>query len=129
MQKVVQPWAVAYTRRSVGLRQAPRAWHMRLKELLLAMGFKPSAADPSLSSATGESGTIYLLIYVDNILIAVRSTTDAQKLEAELRTKFNTHELGQAALFLNIAAESNHSKGQIKIHQRQLTAQLSHMAC
>ena len=62
-----------------GLRQAPRAWHMHLTQELLKMGFKPSAADTSLLYATGESGTIHLLIYVDDILIAAHSTADAQK--------------------------------------------------
>ena len=31
-----------------GLRQAPRAWHIRPMEVLTAMGFTPSAADASL---------------------------------------------------------------------------------
>ena len=47
-----------------------------------------------------------------------------RRFEAELRTRFDTHELGQAAFFLDIAVERNRSKGQIKIHQRRLTAQL-----
>ena len=45
-----------------GLRQAPRAWHIRLMEVLTAMGFTPSAADPSLLIADGKSGKVFILV-------------------------------------------------------------------
>ena len=38
-----------------GLRQAPRAWHIRLTEELATMGFRPSAADPGLHFLDAES--------------------------------------------------------------------------
>ena len=48
------------------------------------MGFKPSAADPSLFIGTGESGPILVLIYVDDILIAAHSTADRDKVKTDL---------------------------------------------
>ena len=59
-----------------GLKQAPRAWHTRLNEELTEMGFKPSAADPGLYYKDVESGRMYLLVYVNDILIAARSKAD-----------------------------------------------------
>ena len=46
-----------------GLRQAPRAWHLRLKEELEAIGCVASAADPGLYILEGPHA-VYILIYV-----------------------------------------------------------------
>ena len=56
-----------------GLKQAPRAWYMRLTEELAAMKFKLSAADAGLHTADGEAGKVYILVYVDDILIAAQT--------------------------------------------------------
>ena len=53
-----------------GLRQAPRAWHAKLKSELESMGFTASTADASLFVRNQGDNVEYLLIYVDDILIA-----------------------------------------------------------
>jgi histone deacetylase 1/2 len=53
-----------------GLKQAPRAWHTRLVQELENIGFQTSDADPGLFIYRGCNGTIYLLVYVDDLLLA-----------------------------------------------------------
>jgi hypothetical protein len=53
-----------------GLKQAPHAWHIKLKEELEAMGFTESSADPGLYIRHSKEHTVYLLIYVDDFLVA-----------------------------------------------------------
>ncbi len=55
-----------------GLRQAPRAWHQKLKSALEGMGFEESVADPGLFLLRDESGSVvsYLLVHVDDLIIA-----------------------------------------------------------
>ena len=59
-----------------GLKQAPRVWHARLSSVLGSLGFSPSVADTSLFILRRSDVTIYLLVYVDDIIV-LSSTADA----------------------------------------------------
>ncbi|EEC68428.1 hypothetical protein OsI_36616 [Oryza sativa Indica Group] len=53
-----------------GLKQAPRAWYSRLSTKLSELGFVPSKADTSLFFYKKGQVSIFLLIYVDDIIVA-----------------------------------------------------------
>jgi histone deacetylase 1/2 len=53
-----------------GLKQAPRAWYAKLSSKLLALGFKSSKADMSLFFYNKGGVTVFVLIYVDDIIVA-----------------------------------------------------------
>lgn len=52
-----------------GLKQAPRAWFERFTTHLLSLGFTASTADPSLFVFHSKNAILYLLLYVDDIII------------------------------------------------------------
>jgi histone deacetylase 1/2 len=52
-----------------GLKQAPRAWYSRLSTKLQDLGFRPSQADTSLFLYNKSGITIFVLIYVDDIIV------------------------------------------------------------
>jgi Reverse transcriptase (RNA-dependent DNA polymerase) len=52
-----------------GLRQSPRAWYHKLKETLLHIGFKSSKSDPSLFLFKQSHDIVFLLVYVDDIIL------------------------------------------------------------
>ena len=52
-----------------GLKQAPRALYNELKQFLLTSGFLNSTVDTSLFILHRNGVTIYLLVYVDDIII------------------------------------------------------------
>ena len=52
-----------------GLKQAPRAWFSKISSTLHEFGFKNTISDPSLFTRITHSSTIYLLVYVDDILV------------------------------------------------------------
>ena len=56
-----------------GLKQAPRAWYSRLSGKLQQLGFHASKADTSLFFYNKGKITIYLLVYVDDIIVASSS--------------------------------------------------------
>lgn len=62
-----------------GLKQVPRAWYGRLSAKLYELGFKSSKADTSLFFFNQGGVTIFVLIYVDDIIVAssVQSVTSA----------------------------------------------------
>ena len=58
-----------------GLKQSPRAWYARLSARLLQLGFVPSKADTSLFIFNQGGVQVFMLVYVDDIVIA-GSTAD-----------------------------------------------------
>ena len=52
-----------------GLKQAPRAWYHELKQFLIQLGFTNSKADTSLFVLHQHTYTLYILVYVDDIII------------------------------------------------------------
>ncbi|KAG8476278.1 hypothetical protein CXB51_033059 [Gossypium anomalum] len=59
-----------------GLRQAPRAWFNKLKEFLVSTGFVLSKSDTSLFVRSFFEFALYVLLYVDDIVIT-GSSSDA----------------------------------------------------
>ncbi|CAI7909269.1 unnamed protein product [Closterium sp. NIES-53] len=58
-----------------GLRQAPHEWHDTLRTTLVALGFAPSTADPSLLLLTDTTlPPLYILVYVDDLVFATADT-------------------------------------------------------
>jgi histone deacetylase 1/2 len=53
-----------------GLKQAPQAWYARLCTKLMKLGFLPSKADTSLFYYNKRGCTIFVLVYVDDIIVA-----------------------------------------------------------
>jgi histone deacetylase 1/2 len=57
-----------------GLKQAPRAWYQRFASYLSTLGFAASVTDTSLIVLRSSSDTVYLLIYVDDIIVTASSS-------------------------------------------------------
>lgn len=53
-----------------GLNQALRAWYQELRTFLLHSGFKNSYADTSLFVFNSGGHLLYLLVYVDDLIIS-----------------------------------------------------------
>ena len=107
-----------------GLRQAPRQWHARLKQELEAIGFVESEADPGLFIYHGKEDTIYLLVYVDDILIAANSLSSIEWAKSKIMTVFEARDLGEAHMYLGMLIERDRASFSLKLSQQRMTAQL-----
>ena len=67
-----------------GLKQAPRAWFERFAFHLLHLGFIASVADSSLFIFCSTNTIIYLLLYVDDIIVTGNDSTQVHNLIAAL---------------------------------------------
>ncbi|KAL1204104.1 Retrovirus-related Pol polyprotein from transposon RE2 [Cardamine amara subsp. amara] len=72
-----------------GLKQAPCAWYKELQIYLLSVGFKNSLSDKSLFVLRHGMDYIYLLVYVDDILVTGSSTVVIQKILTLLAERFS----------------------------------------
>lgn len=85
-----------------GLKQAPRAWFERLASTLHMFGFHTSKCDPSLFTLTKPTYTIFMLVYVDDIIVTGNSSSHIQQLVSQLHEQFSLRQLGQLDYFLGI---------------------------
>ena len=118
------PNLACHLRKSLyGLKQAPRAWHIKLREELESMGFHPSAADPALFIKPGDD-PIYLLTYVDDILIITRRTETVNETKAKICATFEARDMGAASTFLGMDIIRDRTAHTISLVQRRLTNDL-----
>jgi histone deacetylase 1/2 len=85
-----------------GLKQAPRAWYARLCGKLVQLGFTPSKGDTSLFFYHKGETTVFVLVYVDDIIVASSSLTATKALLKDLEADFALKDLGDLHFFLGI---------------------------
>ncbi|KAK0579728.1 hypothetical protein LWI29_030590 [Acer saccharum] len=85
-----------------GLKQAPRAWYHELRQFLIGSGFKNSYADTSLFILQSGDTLLYLLIYVDDIILTGNSATQVGHFVDALARKFSLKDLGPLSYFLGV---------------------------
>ncbi|XP_019086302.1 PREDICTED: uncharacterized protein LOC109126868 [Camelina sativa] len=85
-----------------GLKQSPRAWYDKFSTFLLEFGFLCSLWDPSLFVYSRNNDMIFLLLYVDDMIITGSNSHTLTHLLAELSKQFRMKDLGRAHYFLGI---------------------------
>ncbi|KAD4981730.1 hypothetical protein E3N88_18401 [Mikania micrantha] len=85
-----------------GLKQAPRAWFNRLSMALIALGFKGSKTDPSLFIYSAHRTLLYMLVYVDDIILTSNDPRAIDRVVHSLSTTFTIQDMGHLSYFLGI---------------------------
>ena len=83
-----------------GLKQAPRAWYTELTTFLLGLGFTRAVSDTSLFILSAHS--IYLIVYVDDIIITGPNSTAITQFVTHLAHRFALKDLGSLSYFLGV---------------------------
>ena len=105
-----------------GLKQAPRAWFERFTSHLLTIGFTASTADPSLFVFRQGSTLLYLLLYVDDIILTGNSTAAVHSLITQLAAIFELKDLGPLRYFLGL--QIDYGTDCLFVHQRKYITDL-----
>jgi histone deacetylase 1/2 len=105
-----------------GLKQAPRAWYARLCAKLESLGFTPSRGDTSLFYYNKGQCSVFVLVYVDDIIVASSSEEATKVLLADLQKEFALKDLGELHYFLGIKVKRN--KDSLVLTQQRYAANI-----
>ncbi|KAK2447548.1 secreted RxLR effector protein [Trifolium repens] len=101
-----------------GLKQSPRQWYRRFDDFLLKTGFVRSNYDSCVyMMKKDEKVILYLLLYVDDILIASSDKHEIQQLKVKLNGEFEMKDLGNAKKILGMDIVRDRSKGVLFLSQ------------
>ncbi|KAL1536502.1 hypothetical protein AAHA92_29144 [Salvia divinorum] len=101
-----------------GLKQASRQWHKKFDEHVLSNGFRRSRYDECVYiKKKGGVVVAYLLLYVDDMLVAGESMREVQKVKDDLSKAFEMKDLGCACRILGMNIVRDRSKKEIWLNQ------------
>ncbi|KAL1194230.1 Retrovirus-related Pol polyprotein from transposon RE1 [Cardamine amara subsp. amara] len=102
-----------------GLKQAPRCWFAKFRSALIGYGFKQSYSDYSLFTMKKGTAELYVLIYVDDLIVGGNDFKANSDFKAYLGECFHMKDLGSLKYFLGIEVARN--KNGIFMSQRKYT--------
>ncbi|CAL2228782.1 unnamed protein product [Prunus armeniaca] len=121
------PHHVCRLRKSLyGLKQSPRAWFSHFSEFLIHSSFTASKADPSLFIFHKDYNFLFLLIYVDDIIVTGNALSQVNALLQSLNRQFAMKDLGDLHYFLGI--EVQRTPDMLCLNQAKYSADLLKMA-
>lgn len=100
-----------------GLKQASKAWNDRFHEFVSRIGFKRCINDNCLYVNERDGEKVFLLLYVDDILVICRSLNLITTIKKLLKNEFAMQDMGEATVFLGLKIDRDILKGQMKLSQ------------
>ncbi|KAG8485910.1 hypothetical protein CXB51_020233 [Gossypium anomalum] len=86
-----------------GLKQSPRQWYKRFDSFMTSYDFKRSSLDSCVYfKKNSDSSFVYLLLYVDDMLIAAKDKGEIRKVKVQLSEEFKMKDLGPAKKILGM---------------------------
>ncbi|KAL1223418.1 Retrovirus-related Pol polyprotein from transposon TNT 1-94 [Cardamine amara subsp. amara] len=102
-----------------GLKQSPRQWNLRFDQFIKSQGYSRSEYDPCVYlKCYKEDCYVYLLLYVDDMLVAAKDMKEIIKLKTILSSEFEMKDLGAASRILGMDISRDRSKGVLKLSQQ-----------
>ena len=101
------------------LKQAANNWYKELTNFLLRQGFFRSRNDHRLISKAETEGHIFIIVCVDNIIVASRSMTVISDVKKALAATFHTEDRGRIHWFLGLRIRQKESEVTVD-HERYI---------
>jgi histone deacetylase 1/2 len=87
------------------LKQYPRAWNQKLNAFLKSIKFVRSDADFSVYVAQVGNVIIFIIIYIDGLILVCNNKDKLLQVKEELFQKFEMKDLGDLHFFLGMEVE------------------------
>ncbi|KAL0293414.1 UNVERIFIED_CONTAM: Retrovirus-related Pol polyprotein from transposon TNT 1-94 [Sesamum radiatum] len=102
-----------------GLKQSPRQWYKRFDSHMLQIGYKRCEYDCCVYVKSLDNGSfIFLLLYVDDMVIAAKSMHDILALKALLSQEFEMKDSGAATKILGMEIHRDRGSRKLWLSQR-----------
>jgi len=107
-----------------GLKQAARAWNKKLEDVLIKAGFRPTDADPCLYVGTVGGDKVFILVYVDDLLVAAKSAKRVDAGKRVILDAFKARDMGASTFFLGMHIERDGGTRALRLSQHQYASNL-----
>ncbi|KAH9659029.1 hypothetical protein KPL70_023708 [Citrus sinensis] len=113
-------WVCKLTKSLYGLKQSPRQWYKRFDQFIKRQRYTRNKFDHCVYfRKLQEESFIYLLLYVDDMLIASKSKDEIEKLKTQLNQEFEMKDLGEAKKILGMEICRDRARGKVSLSQKQ----------
>jgi hypothetical protein len=99
------------------LKQASRSWNIHFDEVVKGFGFRQNEEEPCVYKKESGSAVVFLILYVDDILLIGNDIPMLQSVKTSLNKSFSMKDLGEAAYILGIKIYRDRSKRLIGLSQ------------
>jgi transposase InsO family protein len=109
---------VCHLRKSLyGLKQAGRAWFEKINTALIDMDFTPLDSDHCVYVRHQGGEVLYIVLYVDDLLLIGSSLTEINKLKVDLSNRFEMTDLGEAQYVLGLQLSRDRTARALSLSQ------------
>ncbi|RVW39088.1 Retrovirus-related Pol polyprotein from transposon TNT 1-94 [Vitis vinifera] len=110
---------VCRLKRSIyGLKQASRQWYLKFEKIVTSFGFIKNKFDQCIYMKVNGSKYIFMVLYIDDILLASSNVNLLNDTKRILSTNFNMKDLGEAYFVLGIEIYRDRSRNLLGLSQR-----------
>ena len=99
------------------MRESPRAWYECFDTYIKKLGFNRSESDYCLYMLHEKDETIFLILFVDDLLICGKNGNRIEEIKINLSKRFSMKDLGEIKIYLGINIDYNCKKGIMKLDQ------------
>jgi hypothetical protein len=108
-----------HLRKSIyGLKQASRQWYLKFDETIRSFGFKEDEEDNCIYAKFRSGKFIFLILYVDDILLASSNASLLLETKRFLSSNFDMKGLGEASFILGIEIHRDRRKRVLGLSQK-----------
>lgn len=100
-----------------GLKQSSKVWNDRFDSFIIKLGFRRSENDPCLYIRNQSSKKLYLLLYVDDILIIGHDLGQIKAIKSRLSKEFKMTDLEEVSCFLGMKIQRDIDRRIMRISQ------------
>jgi hypothetical protein len=102
-----------------GLKQSPRMWYKKIDTYMLRLGFTRSKENHCVYFKLIGDHLIYLVLYVDDILLIGNNKEIIQDVKTQLSSKFDMKDINASNLILGIEIKRDRKMRKLWLNQRK----------
>ena len=100
-----------------GLKQASRQWYLKFHEVITSFGFEENIMDQCIYQKVSGSKICFLVLYVDDILLATNDKGLLYEVKQFLSKNFDMKDMGEAFYVIGIKIHRERSRGILGLSQ------------